>query len=121
MTAIHTTARPPAAEQSPERATERIRLFHARHRALQAGVALVLAGLALAIVTATTMPKPLQQPIDDTWLRWMVGLRAAPLTALARGMSVIGGPVVTTPVRVIIGAPSTPMKSPRSTLRQSSY
>jgi undecaprenyl-diphosphatase len=89
---------PPQTEQ----AVERLRLFHARHRVLQAGVALVLAGVGLTIVTAATMPHPLQQPLDDAWLGWMVDLRCAPLTAVARAMSVIGGPVVTTPLRVAI-------------------
>ena len=69
---------------------------------LQAGVALVLAGLVLTIVTAATMPTPVQQPIDDAWLSWMVDIRAAPLTALAQSMSLIGGPIVTLPAPHLI-------------------
>jgi undecaprenyl-diphosphatase len=83
-------------------AVERIRLFHARHRVMQAGIALIVAGIALTLLTAATMPKPLQQPLDDTWLRWMVDIRIGPLTSLAKVMSVIGGPKVTMPLRALI-------------------
>jgi undecaprenyl-diphosphatase len=85
-------------------AVERIRLFHARHRVLQAGIALVAAGVALTLVTAATMPRPVQQPLDDAWLRWMTDLRSPSLTTLAKVMSVIGGPLVQFPLRALITA-----------------
>jgi membrane-associated phospholipid phosphatase len=87
-------------EGRAEAAAERIRLFHARHVVLRAGVALVLAGVALSVVTAITMPNPVQQPIDDRWLSWMVDIRWGPLTAVAKAMSFIGGPTVTLPLRI---------------------
>jgi len=87
-------------ERRAEAAAERIRLFHARHVVLRAGVVVVLAGIALTVITAATMPDPVQQPIDDRWLSWMVDIRWGPLTALAKAMSFIGGPTVTLPLRI---------------------
>jgi membrane-associated phospholipid phosphatase len=101
-----------------EEAVERIRLFRARHVVLRAGVAAVVAGIVLTVITAATMPSPVQQPIDDAWMSWMVHLHCAPLTALAKAMSFIGGPTVTLPLRIVI---SVWLLARRQWLRLSSF
>ena len=96
------TSTSPVVERRAEEAVERIRLFHARHVVLRAAVVLVLAGVGLSVLTAVTMPRPVQQPLDDAWLGVMTDIRTPSLTSAARVMSVLGGPLVTAPLRVLI-------------------
>jgi membrane-associated phospholipid phosphatase len=80
-------------------------MFERRIHALVAGLALLAIAVALTILVAVDPTNSPLQPIDDRWLSWMVELRTPWLTALAKVMSVLGGPLVMVPARLgIIGA-----------------
>lgn len=80
-------------------------MFERRLHALVAGLALVGLGAVMTILVLLDRRGSVLQPIDDHWLRWMTDVRAPWLTSAAKAMSVLGGPFVMVPLRlVVIGA-----------------
>jgi undecaprenyl-diphosphatase len=80
-------------------------MFERRLHALAAGLALLGIAVALTIVVAVNRKGSALQAIDDRWLAWMIDIRTAWLTRLARVVSVLGGPLVMVPLRLtVIGA-----------------
>jgi undecaprenyl-diphosphatase len=66
----------------------------------------VLLGLTIWVYAlAWVAPRGhLLQPVDDAVLRWMVGVRSDPLTAVAKVLNVLGSVWVTLPVRLVVVA-----------------
>lgn len=77
-------------------------MFELRVHALIVGVGLLLIALVLTIVIAVDPPAPAVQGIDDRWLQWMISIRTAWLTRLAKILSVVGSTRVTLPVRLAV-------------------
>lgn len=77
-------------------------MFERRLHALVAGLALLGVALVLTIVVAADRTGSVLQAIDDRWLRWMTAIRTPWLTRVARTMSVLGGPLVMAPLRLIV-------------------
>jgi undecaprenyl-diphosphatase len=80
-------------------------MFERRLHALVAGLVLLGIAVGVTIVVALDRTGSALQAIDDRWLAWMIDLRTPWLTRLARAMSVLGGPLVMVPLRLmVIGA-----------------
>ena len=80
-------------------------MFVRRWHALVAGGALLVVAGALTLLVAVDPGHPPIQGIDDMWHDWMIELRTPALNRIGRVLSVIGGPWVMIPLRlVVIGA-----------------
>ena len=77
-------------------------MFERRLHALVAGLALLGVALVLTVVVAADRTGSVLQAADDRWLRWMTAIRTPWLTRVARTMSVLGGPLVMAPLRLIV-------------------
>lgn len=77
-----------------------------RHRhALGAGLALLVVAGVLTFLVARDPGQPAIQGIDDRWQDWMIDGRSPALTRVGRVLSVVGGPLVMVPLRlVVVGA-----------------
>jgi undecaprenyl-diphosphatase len=76
-----------------------------RHRhALGAGLALLVVAGTLTFLVARDPQQPAIQGIDDRWHDWMVDSRSSALTRVGRALSVLGGPLVMLPLRLIVFA-----------------
>ncbi|MEA2557281.1 MAG: hypothetical protein QOG88_819 [Actinomycetota bacterium] len=65
---------------------------------------LVLATAASFILVAYRATAAPIQRVDDAVLRWMIGIRSGPLTAVAKVLNALGLVYVTLPVRILIAA-----------------
>jgi undecaprenyl-diphosphatase len=70
------------------------------HALVLAGV-LLLVGAVLTLVFRANPKDSFLQPIDDTWLDWMVAARVDWLVTVAKVFSFIGSTVVTWPLRIL--------------------
>ncbi|MET0909142.1 MAG: DUF998 domain-containing protein [Ilumatobacteraceae bacterium] len=77
-------------------------MFERRLHALVAGSALLAVALVLTIVVAADRTGSVLQAADDRWLAWMREIRTPWLTRIARVMSVLGGPLVMAPLRLLV-------------------
>jgi membrane-associated phospholipid phosphatase len=77
-------------------------MFERRLHALWAGVALLAVGFAISLVLAADPSESILQGLDDRWREWMVEIRTPFLTDVAKLLSVVGGPLVTLPVRIAV-------------------
>jgi membrane-associated phospholipid phosphatase len=77
-------------------------MFERRQHALVTGIALLTIALAFTIVIARDPIDSVLQPADDRWLEWMRDIRTPWLTRVARVMSVMGGPMVMVPLRLLV-------------------
>ena len=75
-------------------------MFRRRTHALVVGLVLLGAAAVLCLIVAADPAHPLVQPVDDRWMRWMLSIRTPWLTRAARGVSALGSPFVTLPVRL---------------------
>jgi membrane-associated phospholipid phosphatase len=82
----------------------RVQMFERQRHALALGIGLLICGAVLALVIAADPVDPAVQGVDDRWLAWMVDVRTPLLIDLAKLVSVLGGPVVTVPLRLIVTA-----------------
>ena len=73
-------------------------------RAVGLTLAMALGALLLTIVVAVDSTRAWVQAVDDVWLDLVDGARVAPLTLLARGLSVAGGVLIMVPLRVGVAA-----------------
>jgi membrane-associated phospholipid phosphatase len=80
----------------------RHRMFERRVHALIVAAALLLVALTLGIIVAVDPSASAVQGIDDWWLTQMVAIRTPWLTRIAKGMSMLGSPIVTLPLRIIV-------------------
>jgi membrane-associated phospholipid phosphatase len=71
-----------------------------RDAAITAVVVILTAGIFAAVGDHGTLTSI--QRTDDAWLRLMASVREVPLTAIARGFSILGLVYVTLPVRIAI-------------------
>ena len=76
-------------------------MFERRVHALITGSALLAVAAVLAVITAKSTTPPWQS-FDDEWLAWMVDVRTSGGTSVAKGLSRIGGPIVTLPLRLLV-------------------
>jgi membrane-associated phospholipid phosphatase len=79
-------------------------MFERRIHALVAGVVVFAFGILLCVAIAADPTASPVQRFDDRWLTWMSDLRSPWLTRAAKGMSFLGGPLVTVPLRVTVVA-----------------
>ena len=80
-------------------------MFERRVHALVAGLSLLAIAVVITVVVAIDPVDPALQGLDQRWLDWMVDVRSPWLTRVAKAMSVLGGPWVMVPLRlVVIGA-----------------
>ena len=77
-------------------------MFERRLHALVAGLALLAVALVLTVVVAADRTGSVLQAADDRWLAWMQSIRTPWLTHIARAMSVLGGPLVMAPLRLLV-------------------
>jgi membrane-associated phospholipid phosphatase len=80
------------------------RMFERRLHALVVGLVLLFAAAVIAVIIAIDPPASLFQGVDDRWLSWMIAIRTAWLTRLAKILSVAGSVKVTLPLRLVIAA-----------------
>jgi len=73
-----------------------------RRRLLVAGIVLLVLGIALTLVIATTGGLAAVQRVDDGFRELMVSLRWEPLVAVAKALSVVFSTVVLWPVRAVV-------------------
>jgi membrane-associated phospholipid phosphatase len=77
-------------------------MFERRIHALAAGGVVFAFGIVLCVVIAADPTGSRLQQFDDRWLAWMRDMRSPWLTRAAEGMSFLGGPLVTVPLRVTV-------------------
>ena len=80
----------------------RHRMFERRVHALVVASALLLVALTLGIIIAVDPSASAVQGMDDWWLKQMVAIRTPWLTRVAKGMSMLGSPLVTLPLRIVV-------------------
>jgi undecaprenyl-diphosphatase len=74
-----------------------------RHRhALGAVLALLVVAGVLTYLVARDPRRPAMQGIDDQWNDWMIDGRSPAVTRVARVLSVLGGPFVMVPLRLVV-------------------
>jgi membrane-associated phospholipid phosphatase len=76
-------------------------MFERRIHALVTGSVLLAVAAVVTVITAVTTTPPWQS-FDDQWLAWMVDVRTSGGTSIAKGLSRIGGPTVTLPLRLLV-------------------
>lgn len=79
-------------------------MFDRQRHALALGLVLVAAGAVMAAVIGPDPVGSILQPLDDRWLDAMVAVRADWLTDVAEVLSVLGGPYVMVPLRLLVTA-----------------
>jgi membrane-associated phospholipid phosphatase len=77
-------------------------MFVRRRHALGAGLALLVVAGVLTFLVARDPGRPAIQGIDDRWQDWMIDGRSPALTRVGRVLSVVGGPLVMLPLRVVV-------------------
>jgi membrane-associated phospholipid phosphatase len=77
-------------------------MFVRRRHALAAGLALLVVAGVLTFLVARDPARPAVQGIDDRWQEWMVDGRSPALSRVARFLSVLGGPIVMVPLRLVV-------------------
>jgi membrane-associated phospholipid phosphatase len=90
------SSRPPAASR-PETS-----MFERRVHAIVVGVVLLVVAASMAIVVGLDPTSSILQPPDDRWLAWMIDIRTAWLTDVAKAVSFVGSVVVMVPLRLAI-------------------
>jgi undecaprenyl-diphosphatase len=79
-------------------------MFDRQRHALALGLVLVLVGAVMAGLIDRDPVDSVLQPVDDRWLDAMVRVRTGWLTDVAEVLSVLGGPFVTFPLRLLVTA-----------------
>jgi membrane-associated phospholipid phosphatase len=79
-------------------------MFERRRHALAAGLALAAVATCLTVAVAVDRTASASQRLDDRWLAWMTAIRTPWLTSVAEVFGVVGGPVVTAPLRLAVFA-----------------
>ena len=79
-------------------------MFHRRVHAIVVGVVLLAIATSMAIVIGLDPTGSILQPPDDRWLAWMIDIRTAWLTDVAKAVSFLGTVVVMVPLRLAIVA-----------------
>jgi membrane-associated phospholipid phosphatase len=77
-------------------------MFERRRHALVAGVLMLAVAATLTVVVIADRPGSWLQWIDDRWLDRVVDRRSPWATTLARVLSVLGGPLVMVPLRLLV-------------------
>ncbi len=70
-------------------------------RGLRVGAVLLTGGVAVGVLVALPATRPAVQAVDDTVWRWAGAVENGPATAVAVGLSWLGGVWVTWPLRVL--------------------
>ena len=79
-------------------------MFERQRHALVLGLVLLAAGAVMAGVIGRDPVDSVLQPVDDRWLDAMVDVRTDWLTDVAGVLSVLGGPFVMVPLRLVVTA-----------------
>jgi undecaprenyl-diphosphatase len=79
-------------------------MFDRQRHALALGLVLLTAGAVMAAVIYRDPVDSVLQPVDDRWLDMMAGVRTDWLTDVAGVLSVLGGPFVMVPMRLLVTA-----------------
>jgi undecaprenyl-diphosphatase len=79
-------------------------VFARQRHALTFGIVLLVLGVALTIAIGMDPDDPAVQGIDDRWLSWMVEHRTESWIDVAKVLSVLGGPFVMVPLRLLVTA-----------------
>ena len=77
-------------------------MFERQRHALALGLVLLAVAAAMAVIMYRAPLDSVLQPVDDRWLDVMVDVRTAWVTDLATVLSVLGGPLVTVPLRLLV-------------------
>ncbi|HSP29853.1 MAG TPA: phosphatase PAP2 family protein [Ilumatobacteraceae bacterium] len=77
-------------------------MFERQRHALALGLVLLAVAAAMAVMMYRAPLDSVLQPVDDRWLDVMVDVRTAWVTDLATVLSVLGGPLVTVPLRLLV-------------------
>ena len=77
-------------------------MFERQRHALTLGLVLLAVGAAMAVMMYRAPLDSVLQPVDDRWLDVMVDARTAWVTDVATVLSVLGGPLVTVPLRLLV-------------------
>ena len=80
----------------------RLPMFDRQRHALALGIVLLVVGAVMAVMMYRSPLDSVLQPADDRWLDAMLDVRTAWLTDVATVLSVLGGPYVTAPLRVLV-------------------
>ncbi len=77
-------------------------MFVRRQHALGVGVALLAVAGVLTTFIAIDADRSVLQGIDDRWQEWMISTRTPAVTRVGRIVSLLGGPWVMVPLRLIV-------------------
>ena len=77
-------------------------MFERQRHALALGLVLLAAAAAMAVMMYRAPLDSVVQPVDDRWLDAMLDVRTAWLTDVASVLSVLGGPLVMVPLRLLV-------------------
>lgn len=80
----------------------RLPMFDRQRHALALGLGLLTIGAAMAVMMFRAPLDSVLQPVDDRWLDAMVDVRSDWLTDVATVLSVLGGPLVMFPLRLLV-------------------
>jgi membrane-associated phospholipid phosphatase len=80
------------------------RVFVRRLHALVVGIVLLVVAAVIAVIISVDPTASLFQALDDRWLAWMISIRTAWLTHLAKTLSVAGSVAFTLPLRLLVVA-----------------
>lgn len=80
----------------------RLPMFDRQRHALALGLIVLAAGAVMSVVMYLAPLDSVLQPLDDRWLDAVVGVRTAWLTDIATVLSVLGGPFVMVPLRLVV-------------------
>lgn len=77
-------------------------MLNRQRHALAIGLVLLAVGAAMAVMMYRSPLDSILQPVDDRWLEAMIDVRTAWLTDVATVLSVLGGPLVMVPLRLLV-------------------
>jgi undecaprenyl-diphosphatase len=79
-------------------------LFTRQRHALTLGLVLLALGATLTLVIGLDPGDPAVQPLDDSFMSWILDRRTSRSIDVAEAVSVLGAPVVLVPLRLIVTA-----------------
>ena len=80
----------------------RLPMFDRQRHAHALGLLLLAVGAAMAVMMYRAPLDSVLQPVDEGWLDVMIDVRTAWLTDVAKVLSVLGGPFVMFPLRLLV-------------------
>jgi undecaprenyl-diphosphatase len=90
--------------QTQDNGHHHFHMFTDHRWAVGGAIALFAAAALLFVIMAFDAGRDFIQPLDDAWLDAMVAIESGPLTFLSKTLDILGGALVTWPLRIILTA-----------------